>query len=512
MPVTPLAPDDPLLQQLRGARFDDYLEKTVSLWENTMRQGMEITLPEKKVLNVFKASLVYDLIARNKIDSFYVQTVNDFHYHAFWLRDAAYITNMYDLTGYHDISRQCLDFFPRFQQPDGNFVSQQGQFDGWGQTLWAYGQHFNLSHDTAFAQRVLPSIQRAMIWLDSARKSDPYHIIPVAAPGDNEDIKGHITGHNFNALGGIKCAIVIANAAGRNDLAGEWSKKYSDFYDALTSVLHRVTRNTGGYIPPGLDTLGGQDWGNMESVYPVQILDPNEPMVTATLNATRAKYQEGIMTYGNGRWLHHYLTMSNTETEVIRGEQKEALEELYAILVHTSATNAGFEYDILPWKTRDFGPNLSPHGWFAAKYRSLLRNMLVREENNQLHLLSVVSPDWLKAGDTLAIRRAPTAFGEVNYSLIAADKGATMTFDNRIISAPDSIVLHFPWFVKVVDVTANDKKIPFNAKFAVLPADVKTVHISWQRAKEIDAMSYSNAVESYETEFTKRWKKFIGED
>jgi len=155
-----------------------------------------------------------------------------------------------------------------------------------------------------------------MVWLDSARKSDPLHIIPVTAHGDNENIRGHITGHNFNALGGIKNAIIIADAVGRSDLVRAWRDTYTDFYNALSAVLHRITTSTDGYIPPGLDTSGGQDWGNMESVYPIQILDPHDPMVTATLKSTRAKYQEGIMTYGDGRWLHHYLTMSNTETEV----------------------------------------------------------------------------------------------------------------------------------------------------------------------------------------------------
>ena len=509
MPVEPLTSSDPLIGQLQTIRFDEYFQMTVSRWDSIISRGMEISLPEQKVVNTFKASLVYDLIARNKVDSFYIQTVNDFHYHAFWLRDASYIVNMYDLTGYHDVARQCLDFFPQFQQPDGNFVSQGGQFDGWGQTLWAYGGHFMLSHDSSFARRVLPAVQCAMIWLDSARKSDTLHLIPATAPGDNEDIRGHITGHNFNALGGIKYAILLANAAGRDDLAFEWLLAYRELFTTLMNVLHTVTVKTDGYIPPGLDTLGGQDWGNMESVYPVQILDPFDPMVTATLKATRAKYQEGIMTYGDGRWMHHYLTISNTETEVVRGEQQTALEELYALLVHTSATHAGFEFDILPWSTRDFNNNLSPHGWFAAKYRALLRNMLVREENSRLHLLSVASPEWLKNGDTIAVRRAPTAFGTVNFTLVARQNGATLILQNNFLNPPDSLVLHLPWFLTVRQVTADGSPVRVSGNSVLLPADVHTVQITWQRSSRTTPLSYDRAVKGFKTEFGKRWKEFI---
>ncbi len=509
MPAEPISPDSPDFRQVQAARFDDLLEKTVAAWEKIVGEGMRISLPENKVVDTFRTSLIYDLIARNKVDSFFVQTVNDFHYHAFWLRDASYITNMYDLTGYHAVARQCLDFFAQFQQPDGNFVSQQGQFDGWGQTLWAYGQHLRLSHDSSFAILVLPSVQRAMVWLDSARRSDPLNIVPVTAPGDNEDIKGHITGHNFNALGGIRCAILIANAAGRSDLAGEWQRKYDDYLSVFTGVLSRVTARSNGYIPPGLDTLGGQDWGNMESVSPVEILSPEDPMVSATLKATRAKYQEGIMTYGDGRWLHLYLTMSNTETEVVRGEDKTALEELYAILVHTSATHAGFEYDILPWKTRDFHGNLSPHGWFAAKYRTLLRNMLVREEGRNLHLLSVISLEWLKGHDSIAVHNAPTAFGVANFVLSSGSSGGTMKFANSFSDPPDSLILHLPWFMNVKSIMADGKKIGFSRGSAALPVNVRTVSISWSRKDGVSPMSYDRAVRDFKSEYVKRWNRFI---
>ena len=164
-------------------------------------------------------------------------------------------------------------------------------------------------------------------------------------------------------------------------------------------VLDERTKGDGGYIPPALDgQKGGYDWGNMLAVVPEPTLEPHDPRVTATLKATQGKYAEGIMTYADGEFLHHYLTIKNTLTEVVRGDQEQAVRELYALLLHTSSTQAGFEFAILPWGNRDFTDNLAPHGWFAAEYRTLLRNMMVREEGDRLHLLSVVSPDWIGKG------------------------------------------------------------------------------------------------------------------
>ncbi|HEU5402043.1 MAG TPA: hypothetical protein VFU86_11845, partial [Terriglobales bacterium] len=136
LPVVPLEPDADRTQY-DAATFDTYLPRIIDFWEKILSAGIDISVPEAKVNDTFKANLIYDLIARDKIGNDYIQTVNKFHYHAFWLRDSSYIVRMYDLSGYHDFARQDLDFFAGWQQPDGNFVSQGGQFDGWGQTLWA---------------------------------------------------------------------------------------------------------------------------------------------------------------------------------------------------------------------------------------------------------------------------------------------------------------------------------------------------------------------------------------
>ncbi len=507
MPYEPMSRHDPALGALRSAGFDAYLQSTVSFWEGIFSRGIDIQVPEEKVVNTFKANLVYDLIARNKQEGWYIQKVNEFHYDAFWLRDASYIVRMYDVSGYHDIARQCLAFFGRWQQPDGNFVSQGGQFDGWGQTLWAYGQHFRLTRDRDFAAEVFPSIQKAVAWLKQARRDDPLHLMPSTTPGDNESITGHVTGHNFAALGGLKNAIALAEGLGKSSDAGTFKAEYDDYLSALRTTLSEVTGKTGGYIPPGLDRAGGQDWGNMESVYPEMVLEPSDPMVGATLKATRAKYQEGIMTYGDGFFLHHYLTISNTETEVIRGEQQTAIDELYALLVHTSATHAGFEFAIRPWGTRDFGMNLSPHGWFAAKYRTLLRDMMVREQGNDLHLFSCLSPAWIK-GD-ISVHRAPTNFGIIDADLACSARRGTLVLKTEFRSAPEAIVLHLPWFLNVKTVVADGKPMGVRDGEVRLPADTKRVEMTWTPRPDIPASSYERAVNLYKQEYRMRYERFL---
>ncbi len=509
MPYEPLPLQSAMVAPLRSARFDDYLTQTIAFWEKVFADGIGIFVPEEKVVNTFKANLVYDLIARDKVDGHYIQKVNEFQYDAFWLRDASYIVRMYDLSGYHDMARQCLEFFLRWQQPDGNFVSQGGQYDGWGQTLWAFGQHFRMTRDKAFAEKVYPAVHKAFPWLQQARRGDPLHVMPVTTPGDNENITGHVTGHNFWALAGLKNAIALAEGLGHKQDAETFRREYDEFRAALVKHLKKITATTSGYMPPGLDNATGYDWGNMLAVYPEIILDPFDPMVTATLNATRAKYQEGIMTYADGRYLHHYLTMKNTETEVIRGDQQMAIEELYALLLHTSATHAGFEFSIQPWGTRDFGMNMAPHGWFAAKFRALLRNMMVREQDEQLHLLSCISPEWVHNGPKISVSRAPTYFGQVNFTLECKPTGAVLTFNNNFIEKPKEIIVHLPWFMEVRRVMSDGKAVAHKNSVVVLPVDTRTVELHWIRKEGIAKLSYQQAVEDYKREYRRRYEVFL---
>jgi hypothetical protein len=509
MPYEPLSGTSPFAEQLRNADFDTFLSRLAEAWEGISSRGLTIDLPEKKVVDTFKANLVYDLIARDKEHDFYIQKVNEFQYDAFWLRDASFIVRSYDLTGYHDIARECLDFFPRWQQPDGNFVSQGGQFDGWGQSLWAFGQHYRITGDKAFAESVYPMILKAVSWLHAAREADPFHVMPVTSPGDNEDITGHVTGHNFWALIGLKQAVILAKDLGRSEDAQTFQREYDELHESLLQRLHTITAKTGGYIPPGLDSPGGQDWGNMLTLYPEILFDPKDPMVTGTLNATRKKYREGLMTYGDGRWMHHYLTIANTQSEVVRGDQELAVLDLYALLLHTSATHAGFEFCIRPWGDRDFGMNLSPHGWFSARYRALLRNMLIREDDEHLHLLSCISPEWIKEGKPITVRNAPTNFGTLSFQLATKGTRAELDIHSAFTRSPRALLFHFPWFMDVRSITIDGKSVAVGENgFQKLDPQTKKVVVQWTSRKNAGALSYARAVQDFKREYSRRYGKF----
>jgi hypothetical protein len=510
MPVVP-AGEGAETEAILKADYDQELAKAIQGWEQILNAGMEISVPEAKVNNTFRASLVYDLLARDHIGEDYIQTVNKLHYHAFWLRDASDIVRMYDVTGYPQYASQALAFFPRFQREDGLFLSQSGQYDALGEVLEAYGEHYRMTHDLAFAHSVFPSVERAVAWLETARRADPLHVIPASDVKDNEYVSGHITGYNFLALGGLKNAAVLAEAVGQPAKAAAYRADYDAYRQDFLKALDRCTNMNGGYLPPSLEgDCTGQDWGNLLGTYPEHVLTPNDPRITATLKMVQGKYAEGLTTYGTGRYVHHYLMIKNTLTEIVRGEQQQPVKDLYALLVHTSSTQEGFEFAIRAWGDRDFADNLPPHGWFAAEYRTMLRAMMVREDGRQVHLLSVMSPDWMGAGKEIRVERAPTEFGEVGFTLTQPDDhSARITLNMRWREKPDSVVLHLPWFADVSAVWVDGKPVTQVNGIVQIPADAKEVRLTWTRRTDAPNWSYNRAVESYKQEYRRRYNIYM---
>lgn len=525
-----------------NADYDDYRAKTIAFWKAEVARGDRFAVDDPKVMNTFRTSLVNDLIAREVSESGRVyQRVNRIHYNYFWVRDGSYFVRVYDLIGRPDLARATLDAFlvwedgkpvgffkPHAPQPQDARLSVQDDY--WGQVLWAFGAHIRTTGDRALLDEIYPLLGPHIDEFVAKCAGDPRGLWPVAGPYDNEAINGHYTGHSFWALLGLKYAVYLATAMGRESDAARWQKIHDDYEANFLKQLRALAAQSGGYIPPGMDSVtAGNDWANASGgLYPFEVLTKDDPLARATLAIVRDNnYQEGIMTYGGNAWvarqnkqagdakphgtLHHYETFYVTEGNTILGEQQRVIEDLYAILVHTSSTNAGFEFGIPAWSTRDPRANFTPHGWFAARYMEQIRNLLVREEGTTVHITSALAPQWVEVGLTVKVTDAPTFFGSVSYTLAARQNGATLSLANRWKDGapPSAVVFHLPWFVAAISATVDGKTAAIADGAITLAPDARSVDVVWRRPSVEPNLNYAEAVRLY---LEKYYRKPAGAD
>lgn len=424
MPVEPLAAGDPAIAAVQAASFIRRRDGVLRTWRGRLAGAMTIAVPEAKVRDAYTASLVNILVARTRdSEGRWIQGVNKLRYQAFWLRDAAMLTNTLDRVGLFSQAAENLPFFAAWQHPDGLLISRSGQYDGIGQALWAVGEHAVRAQDDALGRAWLGRVDAAVGWISRERAKDPLGLLPAGDPHDDELVAGHLAGDDFWAVAGLEAVVAMARRLHDDVRAQRWQGEL----DGLRAAVRRAAGTQA--IKPAFDVPGGTDWGNLWAAWPGTPLAADAPAVTRTMAAARRQFREGIATWGvPRRSLHGYLGFRVFETELLRDEQARVVDGLYASLAHTTASHGGFETGIRPFAARSVDDNLAPHGWFAAEYVQLLRNMLVRDlPGGGVELGSALAPAWLAPGRHVRVGRAPVlAGGTVAWSLHATRGGGVL--------------------------------------------------------------------------------------
>lgn len=501
IPFTPLEQDEAL--QARAAadpNADGALRSLETFWESLLARGTELVIPERKVLDTYRASLIYQFIGNDLGE---VHAGEGF-YDALFLRDGAYQIWSLALAGYLPEARQALDLFRKHQTKEGQFVTQEGQLDAHGYALWALAEYYWLTRDREWLAAVYPQVQRAVAWLKQARAQAPADspfagLLPAAvADGENLwDGQHHIVGSDLWGLRGLLCAVEMARALGRTAEATQWSLEAAEYQVAL-----RRAAALGGqpYLPPSWEGVGTH-WGNLESLFPTPLFRPDDPRVVATLTEVRHHFGGGYLE-GTIRWspgaqtaIHPYLSQFVTNAEIVRGNQAQAVRDFYAFLLHTTATHA-FPEGVYPERRQAWSDTI-PHLWAAALYQITLRNLLLREYQDELHLSSAVPAHWLDPGRTLRIAAAPTRFGTTSVTWRASRDTIAVAIDPPREVPPRCLVLHLPVGLRLLAATADTGQPVTQGDGVVLPPNTRrvTLRVRRQRVPRVD---YARAVQAYQ--------------
>jgi hypothetical protein len=153
--------------------------------------------------------------------------------------------------------------------------------------------------------------------------------------------------------------------------------------------------------------------------------------------------------------------------------------------------------------------NILPDGSTSAVLVELIRNMLVREYKNELHLFSAVSPDWLGAGKSIDVTEEPTNFGPISASMRLANDVLTVNLSDHFRNAPAKIILHIPWFYEATSAEVDGHSVAVHSSGIEVSPDAETIRLRGTVRSDDQALSYSNAVKEYKAEYARRYSKFL---
>ena len=84
------------------------------------------------------------------------------------------------------------------------------------------------------------------------------------------------------------------------------------------------------------------------------------------------------------------------------------------------------------------------HGWAAAEWIAMIRNMFVREEESRLIFGSGVFPEWLESDEPIRFGPTPTPYGDVSLSIESGDNVIGVHWDADWRNKPDAIRVTLP--------------------------------------------------------------------
>jgi len=472
---------DNLIADLKKPHFEPLLKKSVTVWKKKITEGLQIDVPDKKLMQAFEANKIFMLLFYDG-DSI---TPGPAIYHHFWFRDASYMINALDKIGFHEEAEKILLTYPQRQRPNGFFKSQDGEWDSNGQSIWVLSEHYKLTNNEDFLKKVLPSIEKGARWIlrkikDNKKIDAGYKgLLPPGLSAEHFGLNDYYYWDNFWALGGLRETIQICQLF--NHRTKSYVKGYEELDANIKSSLGFSEGHLGKPIIPispsrRMDSAAA---GSLCATYPLNLIPANDIRMKNTVDylLNNCFINGGFFHDINHSGHNSYLNMHIAQCLIGQHNPEKAYDILSWLLDVTSPTFAWPEA-IHP-NTLGGCVGDGHHGWAAADFLTLIRNMLYKENGQHILTITPGMPlRWLKKENVIKVQNASTHFGRLDYSVkIVSNKKLEYTvIDKNLRSELTYFEIYVPLEIK--NVIVGQKKVPFHHMMVRIPRETKKVTIN----------------------------------
>lgn len=526
--------DEAELERFTSMKAETEAPKVLDYWQNRISGGetMTIDVPDEALKSFFDANLWHVLITtdRDPKTGLYNQGVGTFGYRVF-ANETVMIARSMDMRGEHKEAERFLEPMLHYQGSEplkGRFSTKDGALHGAGPythgeyamnhgfVLWGVADHYFMTRDRAYLERVAPKLVKGCDFLIHERRSTmtpegaprlPMHgLAPASSLEDVVEYQYWFATNGFFHLGLKRVAQALADIghpeAAR--LAKEAEAYRRDIEIAVreaTSKTAAVRLRNGSFVPYVPSRVF--HWRHLtegwirEALYPslnlavAEVVTPDDPLITWMLDELEdnvffsAESGYGVPDVDRNWFERGAVTLQPCLVDtpylyMLRNEIPAALRSFwntYALSIYPDV------HCFAEWaKTigRGAGPVYKTSD--ESRFIMWLRQFLVCEVGDKLWLGRAIPRAWLEQGKTVRITDARTFFGPVSLTIESlADHGrirAEVTLPTRNPPAEIWLRLRHPAGHMPVRVWVNDKPLPVDRirgeDIRLVPGDADT--------------------------------------
>jgi hypothetical protein len=436
---SPIVPDEEA-DELAGIDYAKAREAMVRFWSDYIARGAQFSVPEQTVNELFRANLWHALRLPRRHGAAGPGVDIDLPYSNFaysqtgtpWpVNQAVYVDYMlYALRGYHDIATEELAVqYRNNQEADGHVSGYANWLVYTPAMLYAVAQNYLLSDDRAAFDRLLPQSLDALDWC-LGRLS---HAQSASGPAQGL-VRGPLNDNTGDGFWAFNQAYLFAGL----DLFGRALDRYGhpragEARHAAAAIRDAVARAFGAAsMRSPIVQLRDRTWTPYvpaEALSPHRILDewyPTDVDTGAThllrLEALPARgtladallndHEDNL--YYKGRGIAQEPVYNQQATAYLLRDAPEAVVRAFYSYMASGFSHTALEPVEHYWgQGQYFGPPSTDGAWFE-----LYRNMLVHETADDALAIAQATPRaWLRDGQTIEIRRAPTYYGNLDATI-----------------------------------------------------------------------------------------------
>jgi hypothetical protein len=448
------------VEDVSADEFEARMAEVTAYWRDLIATGTRFIVPDQRVQDAYRAWLAYNFLNVKERDGIRHICDGSGFYNVIYGYSAALYCHVLDLVGYSDIAREYLDEMLTLQQPDGLWYLNFGHTDT-GTIMKVIAEHYRITRDAEWLRRTSPRLMAMADWISEhrkdsmrsvhARRSPVHGLIRFRPYCDYEAPAYDYYSNAYLCVGLEEIAGVLAEIGMTSEskrLAGEAREYRADILASMNASI--ITRDGMRMLPLMPEnqfllketnyTANGYYGLIASCVLETGFLPADDARTQLLMDMLRKR---GGLTAGLCRFfdqIDHAYTYGYWNTCMERDEVKPLILGLYASLAYGMSRGTYSAVECTAIRTGENAHTL-PHTYSNTKQVRLLRNMLVREQGEQLLLAHYTPRPWLAPGKRLAVEDAPTSFGLVSYSIAAGENEMHVKLSPPAKHAPSAIRL-----------------------------------------------------------------------